>query len=109
MAKNYEIRVINGRKVFIKNIVDNFWLFNDVYADLCDDFKVTDSVINDFLQMKDEPIFPYGGAENGKILVQGHSKTGYYLAESCLSNCSTEIIRKKAEDAYHEYKSWAGI
>lgn len=109
MAKNYEIRVIDGQKVFVKNIVDNFWLFNDVYVHFCDDFKVTDDVISHMLGKKDDEFFPYHGASGGNILVQWKCPDGYAFGEYRLLDCRDDGIRKKAEEVYDEYKSWAGV
>lgn len=108
--QGYEIRNINGKNVFVKNIVDNFWLFNDVFAYLHNDTQVTDELIDGLLEKKNDIIFPYKGAEDGYVLIEGkHDDGTYYMFESNLAHLIDADIVKMAKAVYDEYRDWAKV
>ena len=106
-----EIRNIDGKDVFVADIGDSLWLFNDVFVCFCDGQPVTDDVVSSFLDAKDDPICPYGGAENDCVLVQSKSKSGedYYWGEYFLDSFRDKDLVLKAKRAFNEYRSWSGI
>ena len=109
VGQGFEIRMINGKEVFVKQIADNFWLFNDCYADLCSDYEVTDKVIDDFLNLKYDLYVPYQGAEKGFVLGQYRVSEGYALGDYPLDSLTDKNLIKEVQKAYEEYKVWAGI
>lgn len=109
MAKDYEVRTINGEKVFVKNIVNNFWLFNDVYIHLLDEVVVDDNLISRSLDMKNDEILPYPGADSGYILFQSKVNGEHTLSFCLVTAYKDNTITRKALEAYDEYRRWAGI
>ena len=107
----YEIRNIDGISVFVVDIGDSLWLFNDVFVCFCDGRPVTDAVVLSFLDAKDDPICPYGGAENGCVLVQCKSRTNgkYFWGEYPLGSLNDKALALKAERAFAAYRKWSGI
>ena len=109
MNKSYDIRIINGREVFVKNIVNNFWLFNDVYIHLLPERVVDDDLIIIALSTKEDEMFPYPGAGSGFMLLES-KMNGCNVMSCCpLAAYKDKNARRLALEAYDEYRSWAGI
>ena len=104
--QNYEIRNVNGEPVFVKNIKDNFWLFNDMYVVVAGDYEVTDKTVEKFLYWKTDEFFPYGGIEDENVLVEWKGRDGYVMEEFYLGSSTDTDLIKKARLAYEEYQNW---
>ena len=104
--QGYEIRKINGKDVFVKNVKDNFWLFNDMYVVVAGDYEVTDKTVEKFLYWKTDEFFPYGGIEDENVLVEWKGRDGYVIEEFYLGSSTDTDLIKKARLAYEEYQNW---
>ena len=109
--KDFEIREISGQKVFVKEIRPTFFLFNDVFVYVCDEFlPIPDEDIMSFLDRKNDPIFPYPGAANEAVIVVTLLKSGRFCeSPAVLGQLKEEAAIDDARRAYDEYKTWAGI
>ena len=110
---SYEIRRIHGQDIFVKRIRDDFWLINDVFVNVdCKGVDMTsaDRILS-LLDFKDDPLFPYEGAD--KDVVISLSKSALDNSISASNNislfCFDNDIIRDARRAFDEYKSWARI
>lgn len=106
-----KIRNINGVDVYVKYLGNGFWIFNDVFVSIADGYELTDEKILGFLDMKNDDMLPYLGANNGDIIVINKSQAdGSFYAFNCtLDDITDEALVKEAKTAYDEYRVWAGI
>ena len=108
MRKTYDIRQINGKNVFVKHITDNFWLVDGIFLDLAEDIVFTDEYIE---AVFDDLFWSYGykGADKGYVLSVSKNGDSYIVGEYPLSSAMNQDKVRLGEDAYEEYRSWAGI
>ena len=109
VGQGFEIRVINGKEVFVKQLSENAWLFDDICVVLCKDYKVTDEEISGFLGLKQDPYVPCKSVHEGFALCL-YEVPGGYGGDNCPLDCFTDkSLIGEAQKAYEEYKVWAGI
>ena len=108
---NYEIRKINGQDVFIGKIASGFYLVNDVYLFVFEEFVLSDTNILFVLDCKKDIVYPYGGAAKDEVMALAESPISdkmlrmHYSLESLFPDNVVEAARSM----YRKYVEWAKI
>ena len=105
---DYEIRHIDGRKVFIKHIGNTLWLFDDVFVYFSEGYVFTDGDVLRALDSKTRDIAPYKGAKDGYVLEFTFRNGWIVETQGRLTSCNDDFLTNSAYFALGQYYSWIG-
>ena len=105
MAQNYEIRNINGKKIFVKDIGFGLWLFDDVIVCFTKFHEISDDDIISCIDAKNRKILPYKGSKDGWVMVLTPLDDGFFEASEChIDDFQNSDITNLINDALDTYK-----
>lgn len=103
----YTVRNIDGQDVFVKQINECFWLFNDVIVCTKTFHSFTDAEIMQLLDMKNDEFMPYSGSDKGFVLLVDEDNDT--ISEFHFSDYSNQNVIRKVKESLNVYRAWAGV
>lgn len=108
---DFEVRDIQGQKVFIREFKPRFFLINNMFVYADPRYELDDEAITLCLEKLSDPYFPCKSAEEGCVLTLDYNEDNqeFYVGQWYLSEFTDATVELAAKEAYDEYKRWAGI
>lgn len=108
LLQDYEIRNIDGKEIFVKDIGFGLWLFDDVIVCFTKFHEVSDDDIMFCIVAKNREILPYRGSKDGWVMVLTPLDDGFFETSEChiddFQDSNITNLINGALDMYRQYK-----